>query len=241
MKKFVLIKIAICEDDPCMINIIKEKLEIIFSNKEYGISIHAFLSGELLLQNELLFDLVVMDIELPGINGLETAWQLRNRNWKGNIIILTGHSKYAIQAFDVEPVGYIMKKDIDKLISIIIDILENRKGRPLALAARIWIKNDLISPADIRYVSSFGHKLIYHFCHKRENKMHNESLNTIENVLKNYGFSRIHQSYLVNIRCIKSILNYKVTLDNDETLPIPRYNYQKVKQELLTFSGNFYD
>lgn len=241
MKKYAFVQIAICEDDESIIDIIQTTLEKFFFDTIYEVKVSRFTSGEALLHADPLFDLVLMDIELPGINGLEASRNLRNNGWRGNIIILTGHKKYALQAFDVEPVGYVMKKDISTVTGIIVDILEKRKGRPFQSIPQIRIKNDPISPTDIRYVSSSGHKLIYYFRYQKEVITHIESLDAIEKLLSKYDFFRIHQSYLVNMNCVKSILNYKVTLDNDETLPIPRYNYQKVRQEFLAFAGGFYD
>ena len=63
------------------------------------------------------------------------------------------------------------------------------------------------------------------------------SLDVLEERLKAYGFLRVHQSYLVNIRHIRSINNYVLALDTGEEMKVPKARYKQVKQERVLYMG----
>ena len=62
-------------------------------------------------------------------------------------------------------------------------------------------------------------------------------LDEIEGRLKEYGFLRIHKSYLVNMKHVRRIGNYEAELDSGERLPIPRLRFQAVKEEYAVYKG----
>lgn len=62
-------------------------------------------------------------------------------------------------------------------------------------------------------------------------------LDEIEGRLKEYGFLRIHKSYLVNMKHVRRISNYEAELDSGERLPIPRLRFQAVKEEYAVYKG----
>ena len=64
-----------------------------------------------------------------------------------------------------------------------------------------------------------------------------EKLDRLEELLSGYGFLRTHKSFLVNMKHVRTISNYLVTLDSGEELPVPRLRFRKVKEEFVAYKG----
>ena len=90
----------------------------------------------------------------------------------------------------------------------------------------------------ILYVESRKHKAVF-CCQGTEPETCQAylKLDEVERRLKEYGFLRIHKSYLVNMRHVRRIRNYEAELDNGERLPIPRPRFQAVKEEYAVYKG----
>ena len=91
---------------------------------------------------------------------------------------------------------------------------------------------------NILYVESRGHKSIFHYM---ESEMVSyqiyDKLDSVERNLEGYGFLRIHKSYLVNMKHIRKISNYIVSLDTGEELHVPRLRFQAVKEGFVAYKG----
>ena len=89
--------------------------------------------------------------------------------------------------------------------------------------------------SEIVFIETTGHKSIIHL--GSEGYHLYESMDELENRLKVYGFIRVHQSYMVNIRHIRSINNYVLTLDTGYEIKIPKARYKQVRQERALYVG----
>lgn len=88
---------------------------------------------------------------------------------------------------------------------------------------------------DIFYVESNRHKNWFHTADKTYSIY--RKLDDIERELKEYGFIRIHQSFLINMRYISKISSYTLTLTNGETFSVPKVRYSHVKQNYMRYKG----
>ncbi len=87
---------------------------------------------------------------------------------------------------------------------------------------------------DIVYVESYRHRIVFHT--EDETYSIYKPLGEIEGILSPSGFVRIHKSYIVNLRHVKSVNNYILTLDDGMNFIIPRGRYKKVKESLIKFN-----
>ncbi len=108
-----MIKVAICDDEDSIIQEMERIIET--SAHEYGIQIESevFYDGEQLIRymnrNEEQFDLFFLDIEMKGMNGIETAIHIREHDRKGLIVYVTSHESYALEAYQVHPFDFLVK------------------------------------------------------------------------------------------------------------------------------------
>lgn len=105
--------IAICDDDEYIVNELYKHIESFFSNKNYEIIIQKFYNGEALLDSKTHFDLLFIDIEMPGINGLYTCKKLLEDKNVFLIFIITAFQYYLDDAMELNVYRYILKP-IDK-------------------------------------------------------------------------------------------------------------------------------
>ncbi len=109
-------KIAICDDEKLYIERVEKIVSSFFESEETQAEIETFPSGEKLVEAESLFDIVFLDIEMSGLNGIETAKILNQKNSKAKIFIFTSHNHYLDDAMDLNVFRYIDKSSSDERI-----------------------------------------------------------------------------------------------------------------------------
>lgn len=101
-----MLNIAICDDDLNIVNKIKNLLEA-YGKVKFTINIYN--SGEELLKIQMKFDVIFLDIDMSGIDGIETAREIRNYDKNVKIIYVTNFTDYTNLAFSVHAFGYLNK------------------------------------------------------------------------------------------------------------------------------------
>ncbi len=232
--------IAVCDDEKFYREKVQKLLENYLSGYKINYTIQLFSSGEEFLQeneNKVKFDIVFMDINMSRMDGIRTALQMRSVHSHTYIVLITAFIQYALEGYKVDAVRYIMKDTLDSALDECMDtILKKMQLSRINfsfLEGEKWLYTD-----NIFYVESQRHKAVFFYLDEKMEKYHiYEKLDVIEERLSDYGFLRIHKSYLVNMKHICRISNYAVYLDNGEELPVPRLKYQAVKEEFVAFKG----
>lgn len=232
--------IAVCDDEKFYREKVQKLLENYLSGYKINYTIQLFSSGEEFLQeneNKVKFDIVFMDINMSRMDGIRTALQMRSVHSHTYIVLITAFIQYALEGYKVDAVRYIMKDTLDSALDECMDtILKKMQLSRINfsfLEGEKWLYTD-----NIFYVESQRHKAVFFYLDEKMEKYHiYEKLDVIEERLSDYGFLRIHKSYLVNMKHICRISNYAVYLDNGEELPGPRLKYQAVKEEFVAFKG----
>ena len=198
-------------------------------------------------------DLVFLDIQMPRLTGIEMLEVLTE---KPEIIFTTAYDQFAIRAFELNAVDYLMKpyqkrrfleavkKAIDKIQAGIgnkepANQLLSKKPESSAPVNRIVVRKgnaiNLIPVEQIRYVEAQDdYVMIYHSAGKA---LKQETMKYYEENLPSADFIRIHRSYIVNIVEIKRIEPYGkdshiAILSSGDKLPVSRAGYKQLKDEL---------
>ena len=101
-----MMKIAVCDDDE---NILGETLELLKQYEKLPLSVDAYSSGEALLASGKRYDILLLDIDMEGLNGIETARRIREADKEVKLIYVTNYSDYTIFAFGVHAFAYLLK------------------------------------------------------------------------------------------------------------------------------------
>lgn len=142
-------------------------------------------------------DVLVTDIRMSGLSGIELAYEVRARNPKLPIIFQTAHPDHALEAFDIGAVDYLLKP-FDK------NQLERALERAVPEELRILSKNRdtfyLNKPQEIYYVQADLSEVILRS--SQGFSYYAKKISQMEELLEPYGFVRVHRSYLVNLEMI---------------------------------------
>ena len=206
--------------------------------KETGISIHttSFQNGmDFISDYHPVWDLILLDIEMPLMNGIETARKIRQLDSDVLIIFVTCMAQYAIEGYSVRALDYVLKPvhyySFASKMDQVMEILSTRQKKKLIIHARN--EHIRLTPEQLLYVEVQNHTLCYHTQQKLLYSTGNQSLTRLAEELANCGFARCHQAFLVNLQYVVRYDKNNVWLPND-MIPMSRSYYQSFTQALLT-------
>lgn len=226
-------RIAICDDEE---KYIKDVATRIYKQLgESDLTMHTFTDGHELLDTADVkpYDLVFLDIEMPAIDGITLAKELRKKSSSTYIVFLTGHVEYAIEGYEVNALRYLTKPiQEDKLTDVLAYVLKEKQSRK-----QLVIKTDgeeiRIDAADIIYMEA-QNKYVMIYTTKGEYLVR-YNLADFEDELKDYGILRVHRSYLVSLSKVRKIGSADCTLAKNYNVPVSRSNIKPLKDALLTY------
>lgn len=231
-----MLNIAICDDNKIFLNHLADTVEKLIK-KEHNI--FKFSNANELLNriedySSETVDIVITDIEMPGLDGVNMAKELKNIQPRIQFIFVTNYTEYIQEVFAVNPVYYILKPvDNAKLTEALekaIEQLSESDKRCLNVTSKnkvVRIRFD-----DIKYIESYSRKIIVH--ETRRNTELLMKLDDFEKELPPY-FLRIHKSYSVNMNMIRSINNNRIELFSGEVIPVAKAKYPEIKKDILAF------
>ena len=231
-----MMRIAICDDDMNCINLIEEYIN---EFKKNGMECDAYPSGEELVRayrdNAERYDVILLDMEMEQLNGIETANHIREIDEHVIIVFITSHTEYMRESFRCAPFRFLVKPvDKEEFRMVFRDIEKNLSKQRKVFTftenkTRIRLYCD-----DILYCESRDHWILIHT--KDTTYRICKSLSDLQAQLDQESFFRVHKSYIVNFRHLKSIKENDIRLYHcEETIPISR----TYKKDVLLAYTNF--
>lgn len=229
-----MIIVAICEDERYILEELRKKVEKYINRKSLDASIKTFTSGEELLKAKKKFDIILLDLMLPGIDGLEVARQISCRS---RIIFVTSYREYAVEAFDTNAVHYLVKPVTEERLFSALDRAVNQTEQMdnQALTLIKSGKTQVIFIRDILYCEVFNHQVRIHTVHGTYDYF--GTLDMLETKLDE-RFFRCHRSFVVNMSCVAGQEKGVAILTNGERIFISRRKQTDFIQRLLNFLKN---
>lgn len=239
-----MFRIAICDDENFFAEELKELISSYMIEKEFIYEIDTYSSGEELVKlgvGVVRYTVVFLDINMEKMDGIKTAELIRKVSREVFIVFVTAYVDYSLEGYRLDVVRYLLKgnanfqSNVNECMDAIID-----KKNYSVIKRKFDFKEGRkeISLDKLLYIESNLHRLEFHVMEDDETvyTMY-EILNVMADMLLENGFIRTHQSYLVNVKCIKKVVRYKVILTNGVELSIPKVRYTEVKKKFIACQG----
>ena len=236
-----LVKIAICDDEEKSVALHEKIVRECLQTERIVCEITTYTQSRNLLyditDDNFFYDLILLDIEMPGISGMEIPQQIKGSLPNVRIIFVTSHTEYAIEAFELSIFRYVPKNNLEtKLGTAVVDaakLIELEAG--LEYTIQTANRMEKIPYKDIFYIQRDG-KNASIVSNTGTSKVR-KSLQQVFDELNTPEFIFIDRGYIVNIIQVMKISDSTAILKNGEQLPISRSHLQEVKQKINQFWG----
>lgn len=228
-------KVAIVDDDAQDRSTLTEYLQMFSAESGVVVEQTSYESGDAFLATfKKQFDVIVFDIEMPGTNGMDTAFDIRAKDPDVIIMFVTNMAQYAINGYEVEAVDYIIKP-----VSYYDFVMKFQRAATKVAQKRdriLMIKTDegvqRLRTAAILYVEVQSHYLFFHTA--KDVYKSRGSIQTVTEELSLQGFVQVHRSFIVNLRCVDKITHNEVIIGGD-SVPVGRAYRNNLKQSYMRY------
>lgn len=229
------LKISLCDDEPQQISQMKTLLQEWSTNNNIEIETYEYGCAEQFLfdYETNACDLLLLDIEMTGINGMELAKSLRAKGDILPIVFITGFSEYMNDGYDVEALHYLLKPVKKEKLFEVLDRYIAKCQVSAQLLLPCEDETVRISEDSILYCEAMGKKTYLHLSDGRI-LICTTGIGKLTKELSS-NFIPCHRSYHIHLRYIRSISKTAVTMDNGQELPLSRRLYESVNQAFITY------
>lgn len=230
------IDIAVCDDTQTDKEVVAQLTEEICKAEGMIPKITCFDRAETLLdtmQRGERFALLLIDVLMPGLDGMELARVLREKNEQVSIIFISSNREMALQGYEVSAARYLAKPvDKEKLKEAILFCYgQYQKERELLLPVSGSMRR--VAPKDIYYAEIMGRKCRIRM--EQEEYDASLSLSELEELLPEHEFIRCHQSFLVNWHHVQSLRTDALELTDKRMIPVSKHRVKQVRQAFVDY------
>ena len=237
------IRCAICDDQPDLLQNLHRTLDAIAENLQIDLAVFPFSSGRNLLyeiQDQTTYDIVILDIEMPGKSGIETARDIRQYDDDCLILFLTSHLEYAAEAYELNIFRYIPKPKLsEKLPAAIADAARQLQTR--CKQCYLISKPHLVEKIpfqNIIYILKDG-KYCTLFCRNNQTVSVRKPIAAVLRELPGDLFTRVDRGCIVNMQHARRLENHTLLCCNGIRLPVSRSKLQTVRQQFFRVRGSY--
>lgn len=242
-----MVRIAICDDEQEAVLLHEGVTKASLQDCGIGYEITTYTKSSNLLyditDDHFFYDLILLDIEMPGITGMELPEKIKPFLPNVKIIFITSHLEYAIDAFELSIFRYVPKNNLDNRLALAVadaaKLIELEAGQEYIISTSHRMEK--IPYKDILYIERDGGKnsviYIQNVISAMGTAKVRKSLQQIYTELNAPEFLFIDRSFIVNIIQIMKISDGTAILKNGVRLPISRSHLQEVKQQVNRFWG----
>ena len=230
------LNIAICDDEKA----IREQINELIQKEKEGVCPEFYETGDSLLAAGKQFDIVFLDIQMDGTDGIETAKKLRQMDEDTILIFITAIREYVFKAFDVAAFHYLLKPiEEDKFHEVFQrakrELEKRKKQRRETIFIKTRNRSFTLEKDSILYIESKAKKVGIHT--KGETIEAYVSMKEMEAQLGD-GFYRCHRGYLVNMAYVAEYNSESITLNNGEYVYLAKEKYGEFVKAYMRYLRN---
>lgn len=231
-----MLKMAIVDDDAQYVEAIYAHIQRFQTENHMDIRVTAFSSGfELVADYKPVYDILLLDIEMPHLNGMEVAKAIRKSDPHAVIVFITNTAKYAINGYEVNAFDYMMKPiDYTQFaikFAAAIDVIERKQEVRLCVPIEDGTRH--IMAHEIYFIEIRDHWL-HIFTVDGTFKMLG-SLRDMEDKFAEHHFVKCNKSYLINLQHVMRIRSDSVLMQDNQELKMSRSKRKEVQTKFLAY------
>lgn len=233
-------RIAACDDNVEFLQGLSQLLNVYSKENSCNVEYKIFTNPlELVTQMEkgVHYDVVLLDICMPGINGIQCAKDIRKCDNFVKIVFLTSSADYGVESYQVKAYDYLLKPlEKEKLFSVLRRIeMETQKKEQNIFVLKSKTGITKISLSKLEYCEVINRKVVFRMVNGEEYEC-SLRMNELEEKLMTFGcFMRPHRSFLVNIDFVRTLTTHNIVMESGAQIPIPREKYAIIKQMYMEY------
>jgi len=232
------LKVAICDDDSRDLLQIASLLESYRRDRKAELSYVSFQNTIELLSSmdNRDYDLLLLDMLMPGINGMQVAREIRERNSQIQMVFLTSSPEYAVESFSVRAYHYLLKPPSEEKLFPILDRLMDDLRKPED-ALHIKTQSSVFSLpyGKIEYIEVSAKKLYFYLTDGDTRKVTGKLADFEHALLKKSSFIKVHRSYIVNLQWVQELRQGELVTVSGRRVPVSRAAYPQVRTAYMQF------
>lgn len=237
-----MINIALIDDEPAILENVRKCVESEFTPQD-EVKIFVYYCGKDFLremEQGCEFDILVSDINMPEMNGMEFGKRIREKGSRMYLVFLTAYLEYAAESYIIEAYQYILKDDMEKRLPPILEQLIDRVKREKRQFRMIGtpMSKERVYYRDIVYVEKEkGSKYI---CYITVYGAYKEriTLKKLSEELTSDEFILVERRYIINVTHVASMKDKVIQMDNGVEIILNRINFRKVREQISWYRGN---
>ena len=228
------LKIAICDDEQSQIEYLLAVVSAWANKNRHVVELKTYSSAKSFLfdySEEKDFDILLLDIEMPGMTGVELAKAVRKENSTVQIVFITGYYEYFSDGFDVSALHYLMKPVNEQKLYAVLDracekLIQNERCLNLTLSGEMV----RIPLHEVKYLDVHQN---YVTVHAKGEYTVKRTLGEFEKLLDD-RFTRVGRAMIVNLTYISRVTKTDVYLSDGTVLPLPRGAYEPLNRAIIS-------
>ena len=239
-----MFRIAICDDESIFAEKLKQLISDYMTEKGLIFEIDTYSSGEALVELGIevaQYTAVFLDINMEKVDGIMTAERIRKVSREVFLVFVTAYVDYSLEGYRLDVVRYLLKDpaNLQNKVNECMDAIIDKMNYSVEKREFAFLEGKRAVPLErLFYIESNMHKLEFHVMEDAM-KVYTmyEKLDNLEEQLADSHFIRIHQSYLVNMKHIKNVVQHMAVLTNGDELIIPKARYAAVRKQFIAYQG----
>lgn len=232
------LKIAICDDDPKDLLQIVSLLESYRHDRKADFYYVSFENATELLasMDRWAYDLLLLDILMPGVSGMQAAREIRQRDSRAEIVFLTSSPEYAVESYSVRAHYYLLKPVTEEKLFPILDRLASDFKKPED-ALRITTQGNVFNLPyrKIECVEVIAKKLYFYLIDGSSREISGSLADFEQLLLRKSGFIKVHRSYIINLQWVQELRQREIITAAGRRVPVARAACAQVRTAYTEF------
>jgi len=227
-------RIAVCDDERRFLDGLKDAVYTYSNMHRLEVAIDEYMCGEDLLNSSVNYDIVLLDYQMSGIDGLETARVLRRKNINCTIIFVTSFPQFVYESFEVSTFRFFEKPvNPEKLHKALDDYFE-LFGNNYPLLLKVNRDTVCVQTNDIVYLEADNKKCFIHLVDKQ---LHcSKTMAAVSKLVPQNIFYKVNKAFIVNFNYISSYDREYIYFKNDERVHVSRKYLSSFKEAYRKFA-----